>query len=102
MCIRDSLNPDGVDITCLGKEGAGRLAASVEKSSQGYYGSWNANARGVDLNHNFDAGFSILREMEEKQGIHGPAPRRYSGLTFGSGTGVSPVSYTHLHGLSVL
>lgn len=81
LYIIPCLNPDGVDIACLGREGAGRLAPSVEKISQGYYGSWNANARGVDLNHNFDAGFSILRQMEEEEGISGPAPRRYSGPT---------------------
>ena len=33
----------------------------------------------MDLNHNFDAGWCILREMEEEAGISGPAPTRYGG-----------------------
>lgn len=40
---------------------------------------WQANARGVDLNHNYDAGFAKGKEMESKYGIMGPGPTRYGG-----------------------
>lgn len=39
-----------------------------------------ANARGVDLNHNFDAGFKELKEIERENGITCPSPRQYGGL----------------------
>ena len=53
-------NPDGVEIALKGAR-------------------WQANARGVDLNHNYDAGFDAYREKERELGILGPAPTRYSG-----------------------
>lgn len=40
---------------------------------------WQANARGVDINHNFNAGWHVLRELEKAAGITGPAPTRYGG-----------------------
>jgi g-D-glutamyl-meso-diaminopimelate peptidase len=33
----------------------------------------------VDLNHNFDAGFACLKEMEQASGYTGPGPTRYGG-----------------------
>ena len=33
----------------------------------------------MDINHNFDAGWNILREMETVSGITGPAATRYGG-----------------------
>ena len=42
-------------------------------------GLWQANARGVDINHNFNAGWALLQEMERKKGIDGPAPRQWRG-----------------------
>lgn len=38
-----------------------------------------ANANGVDLNHNYDAGFEEYKKIEKELGITGPAPTRYSG-----------------------
>lgn len=38
-----------------------------------------ANANGVDLNHNYNAGFEEYKKIEKKLGIEGPAPTRYSG-----------------------
>lgn len=34
---------------------------------------------GVDINHNFDAGWETLHQMERESGITGPAPRQYGG-----------------------
>lgn len=42
-------------------------------------GLWQANARGVDINHNFNAGWALLQELERKKGIDGPAPRQWGG-----------------------
>lgn len=73
------VNPDGVEIALHGKESAGEFSGFVSDVSRGDLSEWNANARGVDINHNFDAGWQLLREMESKNGIFGPSPRRYGG-----------------------
>lgn len=73
------VNPDGTEIVLNGPVAAGEYAELVKEISKGDLSSWNANARGVDINHNFDAGWQILREMETEQGITGPSPRRFGG-----------------------
>ena len=75
------LNPDGVEISVNGAKSARHLREFVEKVSGGDASRWQANARGVDLNHNFDAGYAIVKRMEEEAGITGPAPTRYGGKT---------------------
>ncbi len=40
---------------------------------------WQANANGVDLNHNFNAGWYILQQEERKKGILGPCARQWGG-----------------------
>ena len=79
LAIIPCLNPDGVEIALLGEEGACELAGCVRKIAGGDYSRWQANANGVDINHNFDAGWQTLKEMEIKSGITAPAPTRYGG-----------------------
>ena len=74
-----AVNPDGCEISIHGAGGAGHYAASVYRVSGGDYTHYSANARGVDINHNFDAGWEALHRLEQKAGIYGPAPRRYGG-----------------------
>lgn len=73
------VNPDGVDIALRGSTAAGPFSALVAENGGDTPGLWQANARGVDLNHNFDAGRALLQEMEQQQGIHGPSPRQWCG-----------------------
>lgn len=73
------LNPDGVEIALRGPEGALSLCDKVQRLSGGKYIHWNANAHGVDINHNFGAGWGELRVLEQKQGIFGPSPGKYGG-----------------------
>lgn len=73
------VNPDGVEIALHGVHTANDYAAVAAAASGGDLHNWNANARGVDLNHNFDAGWDILQKMEREAGIDGPAPRRFGG-----------------------
>lgn len=64
------LNPDGAEIA------AGRIkppAPFFEKSN------WQANYRGVDLNHNYDAGFETAKQKVEAEGIKGPHFTKYGG-----------------------
>ncbi|MBQ8504594.1 MAG: M14 family metallocarboxypeptidase [Clostridia bacterium] len=74
------INPDGVEIAINGFESAKNMRRFPEE----YCGctdhrKWNANAMGVDINHNFSAGWDILHQMEKEQGIKGPGPRQYGG-----------------------
>ncbi len=60
--ILPMVNPDGIEIS----------AHNPEKV-------WQSNARGVDLNHNYDAGFSAYKKLEKEQGITA-GTTRYSGM----------------------
>lgn len=73
------VNPDGVEIATHGKESAKNLRGFVGSLCCEDYTKWKANALGVDINHNFNAGWQELRQMEEEKGITGPAPRQYGG-----------------------
>lgn len=79
LVLIPQMNPDGVDIALHGSGIAGTYARTVRELGGNEPGQWQANARGVDLNHNFDAGWKLLRAIEEESGIHGPAPRQYGG-----------------------
>ena len=72
------VNPDGVDIAIHGEK-ACMDNGRVKRLCSGHFEIWNANARGVDINHNFDANWHRLRELEKEAGIFGPAPTRYGG-----------------------
>ncbi|MBE6799172.1 MAG: gamma-D-glutamyl-meso-diaminopimelate peptidase [Ruminococcaceae bacterium] len=73
------VNPDGCEISLKGATGCGEKADWVKRLSCGRYENWKANLRGVDINHNFDAGWNALRETEQKNGIFGPAPAFFGG-----------------------
>lgn len=79
MMIVPCVNPDGIQIALRGAQGAGPYEALATQISGGDFSRWNANARGVDINHNFDAGWETLHQMERESGITGPAPRQYGG-----------------------
>ena len=72
-------NPDGVAISQFGPSAVNnpelrnQVAAMTDDHEQ-----WKANAKGVDLNRNFDAGWY------EFGGSSAPAPERYKGIAPGS------------------
>lgn len=79
LLVLPCLNPDGTAISLDGPSAAGYCTPLVERLW--YKGClWQANARGVDLNHNFDAGWQQLRHLEQQQGIFGPCPGKYGGV----------------------
>lgn len=73
------LNPDGTEINIMGKSAAFSSANKIERLSKGDYRHWNANAAGVDINHNFGAGWEILHQQERENKIFGPSPKKYGG-----------------------
>lgn len=75
------LNPDGVEYQIHGVKRENPLYARVIGMNGGKsdFSHWQANARGVDLNHNYDAGFAEYKSVEAELGIPDGAPTRYSG-----------------------
>lgn len=79
LVVIPMLNPDGVDIFLSGVSGCANMRESIYDVSKFDFSQWNANAHGVDLNHNFNADWYSMRNYEEQKGIKGPSPRRYGG-----------------------
>ena len=73
------LNPDGVAIVMGDTDDP--LAARRAGMMRGAPTPWQANARGVDLNHNYRVGFAEYKRLEAEMGILGGGPTRYSGET---------------------
>ncbi len=81
IIIIPRINPDGCEIAIEGKVACDRKAKEITALCYGNYKDYKANYRGVDINHNFNAGWKELREKEKKMGIFGPAPSRFGGLS---------------------
>lgn len=79
LVVVPCVNPDGCEITLKGAACCGGYRNSVKKISGGDYEHWNANLRGVDINHNFSAGWQELHRLEREKGVFGPSPRQYGG-----------------------
>lgn len=79
VVITPCVNIDGLEVVVNGVESALQYAEHVYTLCDGNVDIWQANVRGVDINHNFDAGYSQLKAMEVANGIKGPAPTRYGG-----------------------
>lgn len=80
LMVVPCVNPDGVEISLNGTQTAMAYAPLVNEILRGGSSArWQANARGVDINHNFNANWETLHKLEEESGITGPAPTRYGG-----------------------
>lgn len=79
LAVVPCVNPDGAEIQINGADSAGVYKELVQKASSGNTESWQANARGVDINHNFDAGWEKLHQLEADSGITSPSPTRFGG-----------------------
>lgn len=74
------VNPDGVEVSINGAQTAGPYESLINQIMDNKpTTSWQANARGVDINHNFNANWYELHNLEAEKGISGPAPTRYGG-----------------------
>ncbi len=60
LYIVPMVNPDGIEIASKGEW-------------------WQANRRGVDLNHNYNALWELSKQLEASCGITAPGPTRYGG-----------------------
>jgi len=76
------VNPDGIDLVLNGLRSDNPYYQSLirwNKGSTDFSRVWQANNRGVDLNHNYDASWQLSKQAEAAYGITGPGPTRYSG-----------------------
>ena len=79
ICMIPMLNPDGAELQIHGCDSLNPLTERLTSMSGGDFSRWQANGRGVDLNHNYNAGFAEYKLLEPSLGIHGGAPTRFSG-----------------------
>ncbi len=74
------LNVDGVELQIHGEDTQNPLRERLVRANGGEdFSHWQANGRGVDLNHNYNAGFAEYKKLERELGIIGCAPTRFSG-----------------------
>lgn len=74
------LNPDGVEYCIHGINSSNVLYDRLIKMNnrKNDFSDWQANARGVDLNHNYNAGFQEYKIIERNESIS-PGPTKHSG-----------------------
>ncbi|MBE6543571.1 MAG: hypothetical protein E7675_04160 [Ruminococcaceae bacterium] len=75
------LNPDGVEISVKGVDKSDVMYERLLRMNGGSddFTQWQANGRGVDLNHNYNDMFGEYKMTEGKMGIYGGARGKYSG-----------------------
>ena len=76
------VNPDGVDLVINGLSPRNPYHNRLIRWNGGsgdFSRDWEANVRGVDLNHNYNAAWRESKRAEAALGITGPGPTRYSG-----------------------
>lgn len=76
------VNPDGVDLVIDGLQSDNPYYSRLiqwNKGNTNFSEVWEANIRGVDLNHNYNASWNLSKQAEASYGITGPSPTRYSG-----------------------
>ncbi len=79
ITVIPQLNVDGAELALNGA-GEGQLAQRLRELNGGDdFRRWQANVRGVDLNHNYDEGFYEYKRLESSLGISGPCASRFAG-----------------------
>jgi len=75
------VNPDGIEIAQCGisKDSPYYVQFVKWNSGEDFKSKWQANANGVDLNHNYDACFSLSKRINKDAGITGPNYTKYTG-----------------------
>ncbi len=76
------INPDGIDLVLNGLQPDNPYYDELlqwNDTGEPFSQVWNANIRGVDLNHNYDALWYEYQELAEELGYGDPGPTRYPG-----------------------
>ena len=80
LILLPCVNPDGVALALCGASSdnpLGRKQIAMNCGSEDF-SKWQANARGVDINHNYNYRFYRYKELEKGHGIS-PGRSRYAG-----------------------
>lgn len=80
--IMPMVNPDGVDLVLQGLQRDNPFYDQLitwNKGRMNFGEVWQANIRGVDLNHNYDASWELSKQAEPSYDVFGPGPTRFSG-----------------------
>lgn len=80
--IMPMVNPDGVELVLEGLSAENPYYNELigwNKGSTDFSKAWQANNKGVDLNHNYNAGWENSRAAAAAMGITSPGPTRYGG-----------------------
>lgn len=80
--ILPMINPDGVNLVIDGLQRDNPFYSDLLRWNDGstdFSSDWQANIRGVDLNHNYDASWNLSKQAEAAYGVTGPGPTRFSG-----------------------
>lgn len=80
LAVIPCVNPDGVEICINGSKASKNLENYIDYISEGNTSSWQSNAMGVDINHNFNADWHSLKNKEIAMGITTPRASRYGGF----------------------
>ena len=74
------LNPDGVELAVNGLQRDNVIYDRLIQLNPGAdFSHWQANARGIDLNHNYNCDFDLYREYANSEGINMPCKSKYPG-----------------------
>lgn len=77
------VNPDGIDLVLNGLKNIPNDhkedLIKWNNDSNDFSKRWQANSRGVDLNHNYDASWNDYKASQVENNITGPTNTRYSG-----------------------
>ena len=84
LTIIPALNPDGLEISingayCPGLSDYLNADLLARCQSREFCRRWKSNARGVDINRNFDAGWDEMRSIAMENGINGPSAAGWTG-----------------------
>jgi len=82
LTIMPMVNPDGVTLVLEGLTDDNPNYDNLIKwnnNSKDFSNTWQANNNGVDINHNYDAGFDEYKVIAEQLGYDKPGPTRYPG-----------------------
>lgn len=83
IAVCPMVNPDGVNLALEGLSPdlppITRTKLLAYNGDSKDFSKWQANANGVDLNHNYDAAFYKGVYMQHRLNIFGPGPTRFSG-----------------------
>lgn len=74
------VNPDGVELAAHGLSENNPNYRNLLAMNGDNFSEWQANNRGVDLNHNYNAGWAESKSAEAANGIHGAGATRFSGI----------------------